>query len=111
MGKKKNRYIVYNIDSDQDTDSPYYDETLSEGEQRLRVLHDRKKRKGKTVTLVTGFIGTEDDLNDIARMLKSKCGVGGSVKDGEILIQGALKDKVYALLLDAGFVQTKTSGG
>ena len=112
MGKKKKeRYTVYNIDGDDESNAFYSDFTLPADEQKLRVLHDRKRRKGKTVTLVTGFRGTESDLEDMARFLKSKCGVGGSVKEGEILIQGEWKEKVRALLIDAGFTQTKTAGG
>jgi translation initiation factor 1 len=60
---------------------------------------------------VVGFVGTEADINDLSKMLKSKCGVGGSVKDGEILVQGEQKDKIKTLLINAGYSQTKTSGG
>ena len=66
--------------------------------QDLRVALDSKQRKGKTVTLVTGFIGTDDDLKELAKLLKNKCGVGGSAKDGEIIIQGDLRPKVLEIL-------------
>ena len=79
--------------------------------QTLKVLIDRKQRKGKSVTLVTGFVGCEDDLKDLAKTLKSKCGVGGSAKDNEILIQGEFKEKVFELLINMGYSKTKKVGG
>ena len=75
-------------------------ETLAPEKQNLRVTLDSKQRKGKTVTLVQGFIGSEDDLKELAKLLKNKCGVGGSVKDGEIIIQGELKEKILTILRD-----------
>lgn len=74
--------------------------TLPPEKQNLRVTLDSKQRAGKTVTLIDGFIGTEEDLKDLAKLLKNKCGVGGSVKEGQIIIQGAFKDKVLAILHD-----------
>ena len=75
-------------------------ETLVPEKQNLRVTLDSKQRKGKTVTLVQGFVGTEEDLKELAKLLKNKCGVGGSVKDGEIIIQGEVKEKVLTILRD-----------
>lgn len=75
-------------------------ETLIPEKQNLRVTLDSKQRKGKTVTLVQGFVGTEEDLKELAKLLKNKCGVGGSAKDGEIIIQGELKEKVLTILRD-----------
>lgn len=71
--------------------------------QKLIVSIDRRNRGGKQVTLVSGFCGAEDDLRELGRMLKVKCGVGGSAKDGEITIQGDFRDKVTALLREMGY--------
>jgi len=111
---KKNRQgIVFSTNPDHDYDYEQEDESETKGpqHQKLYVLVDRKQRKGKPVTLVTGFIGHSDDLKVLGKMLKSKCGVGGAVKDGEIMIQGDNRDKVVKLLLDNGYSQTKKSGG
>ena len=77
--------------------------TLPPAQQNLRVWLDRKQRGGKTVTLVKGFVGTESDLTELGRMLKSRCGVGGSAKDGLIIIHGDHRDRVVELLTQAGY--------
>lgn len=84
--------------------------TLPPRQQKLRVLTDRHHRGGKTVTLIRGFVGSEADLKELGRLLKARCGVGGSVKDGEVIIQGDFKAKVTELLLSEGYTQTKPVG-
>ncbi len=82
-------------------------ETLPKNQQKLRINIEKNGRGGKTVTLVKGFVGTEDDLKDLGKQLKTKCGVGGSAKDGVIVIQGDLKEKVIALLKTFGYNDVK----
>lgn len=85
-------------------------ETLPADKQDLRVWLDRKHRAGKVATLIKGFVGSEEDLSELARMLKSKCGVGGSAKDGEILIQGDHRERIIEILTKAGY-RCKRAGG
>ncbi|WP_291780322.1 translation initiation factor [Cecembia sp.] len=94
----------YNLDGESGMD------TLSPQKQNLKVMLDKKSRGGKQVTLVEGFIGTEEDLKDLGKLLKNKCGVGGSAKEGEILIQGDHRDKVLNILLEAGYKAKKAGG-
>lgn len=113
--KKKQRFegIVYSTADDFDyTDAEQVadEETLPAEKQQLKVLLDRKARKGKVVTIVRGFVGTAEDLNDLAKKLKQKCGVGGAAKDGEILIQGDFKQKIFDLLQSEGY-RVKAVGG
>lgn len=104
--------VVYSTSNEfsYDYESDGEQETLKASQQRLKVLLDKKSRAGKQVTLVEGFVGSDDDLKDLGKMLKSKCGVGGSAKDGEILIQGDHRKKIIEILTKEGY-QAKQSGG
>lgn len=113
MGKnKKRKDVVYstNPDFEYEMEGDEEVETLPNNQQDLRVMLDRKQRKGKEVTLVTGFVGTTEDLKDLGKVLKQNCGVGGSVKDGEIMIQGNQVKKVLDYLLENNYRAKKVGG-
>lgn len=102
---KERLNVVYSTNPDfsyEKEDEPEAD-TLSPTKQQLRISLDKRNRNGKSVTLITGFVGLDDDLKELAKMLKTKCGVGGSSKDGEILIQGDFRTKVSEILKAAGY--------
>ena len=82
-------------------------ETLPPQQQKLRVRIERNHRGGKTVTLVTGFVGIDADLQELGKRLKTACGVGGSAKDGEVIVQGDMRERVVATLLKLGYKNTK----
>ena len=112
--KKDNRAgVVYSTNPDfsyQSADQNAEAATLPHQQQQLRVQLDKKQRGGKQVTLITGFVGTDDDLQALAKLLKTKCGGGGSAKDGEILVQGDFREKILALLVQAGYKAKKIGG-
>jgi translation initiation factor 1 len=110
MSKKNNDWkkrdgVVYSTNSDFEFSYDQNDEaqTLPAQQQNLRVQLDKSGRAGKQVTLVTGFIGTTADLETLTKVIKTKCGVGGSQKDGEVLIQGDVRDKVVQILQKEGY--------
>lgn len=95
-------------------DLPAEESTTNEnnrGQQRIRVLLDRKRRGGKAVTLITGLEESDDYISDLGKTLKKMCGVGGSAKNGEIIIQGDHRDKVIDYLVKQGYSDCKKSGG
>ena len=113
MSKKKREGTVYSTDPD--FEYKYEDDTegvedLPKNQQKLRIHLDRLKG-GKEATVIRGFTGTTETVEALGKMLKVKCGVGGSVKDYEIIVQGNHRDKVLALLKAEGYTQTKIAGG
>jgi translation initiation factor 1 len=115
MSKKefKNRAgIVYSTNPgfNYSTDNEESGETIPVNQQDLRVYLDRKQRAGKTVTIIRGYKGKSDELEDLGKTLKSKCGTGGTVKDGEILVQGDFREKIVLILQNMGF-KVKKAGG
>lgn len=104
--------VVYSTNPDYSYEREDEEEqvTPERARQNLRVQLDRKNRGGKVVTLVTGFVGSDNDLKELGKLLKSKCGVGGSAKDGEIIVQGDFKQKVLELLKKEGYTHTKPVG-
>lgn len=101
--------VVYstNPDFQYESEDSESEETLSKEKQRLRIELDKRNRKGKSVTLITNFVGSEDDLQDLAKFLKTRCGVGGSARDGEILLQGDFRQKVLELLQKEGYAKSR----
>ena len=114
MGKK-NKRVFYSTDKTHDysfeDEDDQDDAPTNPDKQNLRVLIDRKNRRGKEATLVTGYKGNPQVLEELGKMLKKKCGVGGAVKNNEIIIQGNHREKVVDILIKEGYTNTKKSGG
>ena len=112
MKKDQRQGVVYstNPDFSYQTNDETAATTLPPQQQQLRVQLDKKQRGGKQVTLVTGFAGRDEDLQTLGKLLKTKCGVGGSAKDGEIVVQGDFRAKVLEVLLKEGY-KAKQIGG
>jgi len=110
--KKERQNVVYSTNPNflYEFEEDEVQNTLPNNKQKLYVSIDKKSRAGKEVTLVEGFVGSEDDLKELGKTLKSKCGVGGSVKDREILIQGNFRDKIIQLLEKEGYKVVKKGG-
>ena len=107
--RKKRVGVVYSTDADFDysEDSQEGQNTLPKNQQKLRLYMERAGRGGKTVTIVKFFIGSDEDMLTLCKLLKQKCGVGGSVKDGEIIIQGDHRQRLLEILKKEGYTQTK----
>ena len=106
---KKRLGVVFstNPDFNYQAEEDQQPDTLAPDKQKLRVAVEKKGRAGKTVTVVKGFTGSEEDLKNLEKMLKTKCGTGGSAKDGVIILQGEMKDKLVTILRDLGYTATK----
>ena len=109
VARKKRTGVVYSTNPDFEYEDGLTDEpqTPARNQQRLRLSMERAGRGGKTVTLVRGFVGTDADLQALCKLLKQKCGVGGTAKDGEIIIQGDHRVRLLELLKKEGYTQTK----
>ena len=109
IDRKKRIGVVYstNPDYEYSDDSQEEADTLPKNQQKLRLNMERAGRGGKTVTLVKGFVGSKEDITALSKLLKQKCGVGGSVKDGEIIIQGDHRQRLIEILKKEGYTQTK----
>ncbi|WP_134089527.1 translation initiation factor [Olivibacter sp. XZL3] len=115
MAKQKRKQfdgIVYSTDQDYSyqEEEPFGEETLPPGKQQLRVQLDKKQRAGKAVTLVSGFVGREEDLLALGKLLKQRCGVGGAVKEGQVMVQGDFRKKIAEILSAQGY-KVKQIGG
>lgn len=107
---KKRLNIVYSTNPDyhyQEEEGDMQQETLPKEKQLLHVSLDKRNRKGKAVTLVTGFIGSDEDLQELGKLLKTRCGVGGAAKDGEIIVQGDNRQKVLEILQKEGYAKSR----
>lgn len=109
--RKKRENIVYSTNPDFEYEyknSGEQQETLPANQQNLKIYLDSKaKKRGKQATLISGFVGSDDDLKELAKLLKTKCAVGGSAKDGDIIIQGDFREKIVQILIKEGYKARK----
>jgi translation initiation factor 1 len=116
MSKKKSNSLsdlggfIFSTNASFEFEKDEIQETLAPNKQFIEAIFSNKGRAGKTATIISGFVGSEDDLKQLAKLLKTKCGVGGSVKDNEIIIQGNYRDKVMEILKKEGY-NVKRVGG
>lgn len=101
--------VVYSTNKDfkYETEGEDEQDTIAKEKQQLRISLDKRNRKGKAVTLITGFVGTTEDMEELGKLLKVKCGVGGSAKDGEIIVQGDFRTKILELLQKEGYAKAR----
>jgi len=101
--------VVYSTNPDfrYETEQENETITLPHDKQVLRIRLDKRNRGGKQVSLISGFVGADEDLEQLAKLLKTKCGAGGNAKDGEIIIQGDFRNKILEILQKAGYIKTK----
>lgn len=106
------RNIVYSTNPNHETYSEEEEqiEKIEPSKQNLRVWTEKKQRGGKTACVIKGFVGSDDDLEDLGKKLKTKCGTGGSVKDGEIILQGDIAEKIVKILIEYGYKAKKAGG-
>lgn len=107
---KKRLNIVYSTNPDyhyQEDEDDAQQETLPKEKQMFRISLDKRNRRGKAVTLITGFKGSDDDLQELGKLLKTRCGVGGSAKEGEIIVQGDHRQKVLEILQKEGYAKSR----
>ena len=107
--RKKRVGVVYSTNAEFDYSTDVQDVTaeVPKNRQQLRIYMERAGRNGKTVTLVKGYMGSEENMNGLCKLLKQKCGVGGAAKDGEIIIQGDHRQRLLEILKKEGYTQTK----
>jgi len=101
--------IVYSTNPDYQYDTANTEEpdTLPKEKQQLKISLDKRNRKGKTVSLITGFVGKEEDFQALGKMLRVKCGVGGTAKNGEIIVQGDFRNKLLEILQKEGYIKSR----
>jgi translation initiation factor 1 len=110
MSEKNNGGYVYSTNPNFIPESEEEVETPDAAKQNLRIWLEKGGRGGKIASVIKDFLGSEKDLQDLAKMLKSRCGTGGSAKDGEIIIQGDHRDKILKILTDLGYKAKKAGG-